>query len=337
MNSRERVLTTFRFKEPDRVPLFEAWIEGEIMDLIGSGDPYKTRERLGLDCMPIAVGHPKSTNAWRTGIDEWGRIFKNHWYIGGVIKNLEDVEKYSPPLEYAESWFPSEMMRAARKKYGETHAIYYAFHDVCFVLSYMSMGMEDFFVAAHRNRELVDALIQRSTDWTIAMIERANAAEVDFIMIGDDVADSKGPMLSLETFQELVLPRYKEIAAASEVPIIWHSDGAIQSLLPTIIEAGFSGVHSLEPDVGVDMGKIKQQYGDKLVLAGNLDVTNVLTKADIDLVRCDVERCIKQGAPGGGYLFSSSNSLFKGMQVESIIEAYRYAQEIGYYERRDRF
>ncbi len=334
MNSRERVLTTFQFKEPDRVPLFEAWIEGAIMDAIGNGkgDPYETRERLGLDCMPIAVGHPKSTNAWRTGTDDWGRIFKNHWYLGGVVKTLDDVEKYSPPLEYAEEWFPTEMMKESRKIYGDTHALYYAFHDVCLVLSYMSMGMEDFFVAVHRNRELVEALIQRSTDWTIAMIEQANAAEVDFIMIGDDVADSKGPMISLKMFQELVFPRYKEIVAASKVPVIWHSDGQIELLLPFIIEAGFAGVHALEPDVGVDMGKIKEKYSEKLVLAGNLDVTNVLTQSDHDLVHKDVERCIEQGAPGGGYLFSSSNSLFKGMHIESILEAYRYAQEIGRYK-----
>ncbi|MFX1465597.1 MAG: uroporphyrinogen decarboxylase family protein [Promethearchaeota archaeon] len=331
MNSRERVLTTFQFKEPDRVPLFEAWIEGVIMDAIGNGDPYETRARLGLDCMPIAVGHPKSTNAWKTGTDEWGRIFKNHWYLGGVVKTLDDIEKYSPPLEYAEEWFPTEMMNESRKIYGDTHALYYAFHDVCFVLSYMSMGMEDFFVAVHRNRELVEALIQRSTDWTIAMIEQANAAEVDFIMIGDDVADSKGPMISIKMFQELVLPRYKEIVSTSEVPLIWHSDGQIEPLLPFIIDAGFAGVHALEPDVGVNMGKIKEQYGNKLVLVGNLDVTNVLTQTDLELVRKDVKRCIKQGAPGGGYLFSSSNSLFESMHIESILEAYRYAKEIGYY------
>jgi len=331
MNSRERVLTTFKFEEPDRVPLFEAWIEEEIMDAIGNGDPYETRERLGLDCMPIAVGHPKSTNAWRTGTDEWGRIFKNHWYLGGVVKTLDDVEKYSPPLEYAESWFPGEMIRKARKKYGETHALYYAFHDVCFVLSYMSMGIQSFFVAIHRNLELVEALIRRSTEWTIAMIEQAIAAEVDFIMVGDDVADSKGPMISLEMFRDVVLPRYKELVAVSKVPVIWHSDGQIEQLLPFIIEAGFAGVHALEPDVGVDMAKIKERYFEKLVLAGNLDVTNVLTQSDRELLHKDVERCIAQGAPGGGYLFSSSNSLFKGMRIESIIEAFRYAKEIGYY------
>ncbi|MFX0069772.1 MAG: uroporphyrinogen decarboxylase family protein, partial [Candidatus Hermodarchaeota archaeon] len=100
-----------------------------------------------------------------------------------------------------------------------------------------------------------------------------------------------------------------------------------------LIEAGFEGIHSLEPNADIDLARIKRKFGKELILAGNLDVTNVLTQPNLDLVRKDVERCIEQGSPGGGYLFSSSNSLFKGMVVESILEAYRYAKEIGVYKR----
>jgi uroporphyrinogen decarboxylase len=331
MNSKERVLSAFKFKEPDRIPLFEAWIETEISEAIGVGNPYKTREILGLDCMPIAVGHPKSTNAWRTGTDEWGRVFKDGMFIDGKVKKLDDIEKYTPSLNFAKEWFPKDIIKKSRNTYGETHALYYATHDVCLGLSYMSMGLRDFFVATRRNRELVEALIKRSTEWTIEMIKLANEEGVDFIMIGDDVAFRTGPMMSPKLFRELVLPSYKKVVSASDAPLIWHSDGAIEPLLPMIIEAGFSGVHSLEPSANVDLSEIKEKYGDQLVLAGNLDVTNVLTQDDLDLVRKDVERCIKQGAPGGGYIFSSSNSLFKGMSIEAILEAYRYARKIGYY------
>ncbi len=333
MNSRERVLTTFKFKEPDRVPLFEAWIETEIMEAIGEGNPYKTREILDLDCLPIAVGHPKSTNAWRTGIDEWGRIFKNGWYIGGVIKNLKDLETYTPSLEYVKAWYPEKIMKNSKKKYGETYALYYASHDAGLGLSYMSMGMENFFIALHKDPELVEAVLERSTEWTIAMIQEASINGVDFFMIGDDVAFRSGPMMSPKMFRDHVLPYYKKIVKSTDVPLIWHSDGAIETLIPMIIEAGFAGIHSLEPNANIDLAQIKKLYGKKLILAGNLDVTNILTQSDLDLVHKDVERCIEQGSPGGGYLFSSSNSLFKGMKIESILEAYRYAKKIGVYKK----
>jgi uroporphyrinogen decarboxylase len=333
MNSRERVLTTFKFKEPDRVPLFEAWIETEIMEAIGEGDPYKTREILDLDCLPIAVGHPKSTNAWRTGIDEWGRIFKDGWYIGGVIRNLKDLEKYTPSLEYAKAWYPEKIIKNSKKKYGETHALYYASHDAGLGLSYMSMGMENFFIALHKDPELVEAVLERSTEWTIAMIQEASTNGVDFYMIGDDVAFRSGPMMSPKMFREFILPYYKKIVKSTDVPLIWHSDGAIKMLIPMIVEAGFAGIHSLEPNANINLAQIKKLYGKKLILAGNLDVTNVLTQTDFELVHKDVKRCIEQGSPGGGYIFSSSNSLFKGMEIESILEAYRYAKKIGVYKK----
>lgn len=332
MNSKERVLTTFKFKEPDRVPLFEAWIDTEIMNKIAGGSPYKTREILGLDCMPIAVRHPKSTNAWRTGTDEWGRIFKDGMYIDGKVKKLDDIEKYTPSLDYAKAWFPEDVVKDARKIYSETHALYYATHDVCLGLSYMSMGLKDFFVATRRDPELVKTLIERSTEWTIEMIRLANNSGVDFIMIGDDVAFTTGLMMSPKLFRELILPNYKKVVLASEVPLIWHSDGAIEPLLPMIIEAGFAGIHSLEPNAHINLADIKRKYGNKLILAGNLDVTNILTQENLDLVRKEVERCINQGAPGGGYIFSSSNSLFKGMSIEAILEAYHYAKKISNYK-----
>ncbi|MBD3254645.1 MAG: hypothetical protein GF383_06105 [Candidatus Lokiarchaeota archaeon] len=335
MNSRERVLTSFSFQEPDQVPLFEAWIETVITTAIADGDPYKAREKLGLDCFPVAVGHPKSTNAWRTGTDEWGRIFKNGIYIDGKVKKKEILEEYTPDTEYADAWFSKEQIRFSKKKYGETHAIYYAFHDACLGLSYMSMGLKDFFVAVHRDKEFVNALMERSTEWTIAMIERACATGADFVMVGDDVAFGTGPMMSPKLFKELVIPHYKEIVKVCKVPLIWHSDGDIRSLIPMIIDAGFAGIHSLEPNAHINMGEIKELYGEKIVLAGNLDVSTILTQSDLDLVRKDVERCITQGAPGGGYLFSSSNSLFSGMCLESILEAYRYAKKFSkeYYDQ----
>ncbi|MHA2073863.1 MAG: hypothetical protein ACW97X_04530, partial [Candidatus Hodarchaeales archaeon] len=103
MNSKERVLVALEHQEPDRVPLFEAWIENEIMEQL-NGDPYSTRIRLGMDCLPLG-SHPSNTNAYKNGIDEWGRIFIDGQYGGGVIQNHRDLEQYTTPLSHAVGWF----------------------------------------------------------------------------------------------------------------------------------------------------------------------------------------------------------------------------------------
>jgi len=90
----------------------------------------------------------------------------------------------------------------------------------------------------------------------------------------------------------------------------------------------------LEPAAGVDLGKVKRAFGDNLVLVGNVDVA-VLCGSDLNEVRNEVTRCIEQGASGGGYMLSSCNSIFKGMNAASIAEMYQYAGRVGLY-RKDR-
>ncbi|MFX0090799.1 MAG: uroporphyrinogen decarboxylase family protein [Candidatus Hodarchaeota archaeon] len=330
MNSRERILTAFQHKEPDRVPLFEPWIESEVCGFFGM-NCYDVREKLQLDGFPLGTYPAGKTQAYGNGIDEWGRIFKNGQYYDGLVKNEVNLKNFTPPLSHAEDWFPKERVKHVKKKYGDNYALYFAWHDCSLGLTYLSMGMKDFFLGLYEKPELIQGLIERNTDWTIALVEQANINGADFIVLGDDVADNSRPFISPRMFRKLILPEYKKITLASDVPIIWHSDGNVAPLLPMIIEAGFIGVHSLEPKANIDLGKIKNQYGEKLVLCGNLDATEVLTQSDLAIVRKDVERCIREGAPKGGYLFSSSNSLFEGHNLQAITEAYNYAKKIGHY------
>ena len=329
MNSRERALLALQHQEPDYIPRFEVWIESEILEQF-TGDPYTTRILLGMDCLPLG-SHPVNTNAYKNGVDEWGRIFKDGQYSSGLVQNHHDLERFTPPLSHAADWFPVKEIKQVKKNYKEEYAFYFAWHDCSLGLSYLSMGMENFFLACYNDIDLVKAVIERSTLWTKALVEEAINNEVDFIVLGDDAADNSRPMISPQMFQDLIVPEYKKLTKNCPIPILWHSDGNIAPLLPFIVEAGFSGVHSLEPKAGINLQKVKQDYGDMLVLAGNVDTTHVLCQENLNLVRKDVERAILQGAPGGGFLFSSSNSLFSGHNLQAIREMYRYAGEFGKY------
>jgi len=127
-----------------------------------------------------------------------------------------------------------------------------------------------------------------------------------------------------------VLPLHKRIVEEVQAPVLWHSDGDVTRLLPLAVEAGFVGVHSLEPDSGVDLEQVKRDFGQELVLVGNVEAS-VLCQDDLESVREEVRRCFRQGAAGGGYMFSTCSSIFTGMSLEAVVEMYRYAGEIGAY------
>jgi len=194
----------------------------------------------------------------------------------------------------------------------------------------MAMGFKRFFVRIVDDPAFVQKLLDARTEWCIALYRRAVDLGVDVLVLGDDAAHKEGPMISPRMWRELVLPYHHRIVDKLDMPLIWHSDGDIESLLPMAIEAGFTGIHGLEPAAGIDLGEAKRKFGQDLVLIGNIDV-RVLCDSDLGPVRREVTRCIEQGAPGGGYMIATCNSIFKGMNPISVAEMFRYEEEVGFY------
>jgi uroporphyrinogen decarboxylase len=165
------------------------------------------------------------------------------------------------------------------------------------------------------------------TEWCIAVYQKALDLGAEVLVLGDDAASSRGPMISNPMWREFVLPYHRRIVESLDAPMIWHSDGNIVPLLPMAIEAGFVGVHGLEPAAGIDLAQVKRDFGGDLALIGNVDV-RVLCAPDLEAVRRDVKRCLEQGAPGGGYMLASCNSIFDGMNAAAVAEMFRYAEEV---------
>ena len=78
-----------------------------------------------------------------------------------------------------------------------------------------------------------------------------------------------------------------------------------------------AGINPLEPVAGMDLGEVKQRYGDKLCLLGNVDCGYMLSHAPIEEVVADVKRCLRDGAPNGGFVLMSSNSLHSSVRPEN--------------------
>ncbi len=329
MKPKERVLATLRHRIPDRVPLLEPWIEDEMIREFGQSDLPSTYVNLGLDGVMIPNQSPPESNSWRDGVDEWGRTWHRGTYSGGVIQTREDLRRYSPPLDYAEKFFNAVEIQKVRALYPD-HCLFFGSHIGPFTAAYMAMGFERFFVRLVEDAGFIHELLETRTEWCLAMYKNAVARGIDMAILGDDAGHNKGPMISPHMWREFVLPYHKRIVKELPVPVIWHSDGAVEPLLPMAIEAGFAGFHGMEPESGMDLGNIKREYGGDLALIGNVDL-NVLFGADLAAVRKEVVRCLEQGSPGGGYMFASCNSIFRGMNPSSVVEMFRFAREKGSY------
>ena len=350
MNSKERVQAVLQGRIPDCVPTLTFGIDPIFIHKMGTHDLEKTLELLELDVYPIysqnwCQGVPLGagfklnipeemqtsggTYAGWDGIDEFGRVWKRGSYFGGAVKTEEDIEKYVPKLMLEKRTHPAKTKQFLEKYSDKAFAL--ITHTGPFGLTMESIGFEEFMYMFIDNRSFIETLLWERTKWFAEIAAYGAELGADFVLMGDDVAFKGSSFISPGDFETLMLPCFSHIVNQAGIPVIWHSDGYITPLLETAVKSGFAGVHSLEPTAGVDLAEVKKNYGDQLILVGNVDCGETLCQENLDRVRGEVQRCMQQAKPGGGYMLSDSNAIHAACHPEAVKEMFRYAKEIGKY------
>ena len=351
MNSRERVLTTIGHHEPDRVPLFFNALEAKFVRGLGGGDMAMTWKRLGVDVFvlgrkawcgdkPTGLGYApippppeeslggSGTAGWN-GIDEFGRRWKHGRYVGGAVSTREDLLKYSPEPKLEER-FNRSAFEEWRKNYPD-HAYALFSHSGPLGLTIECFGLLEFSYALFDRRALIRESVERKTEWFIETSKFAVALGVDFVVMGDDMGFKDHGYISPGDFRDLAFFSYRRIVDSIPAPVFWHSEGYVRDYIPVAVDAGIKGLHGLEPGAGMNMGEIKKEFGKDLVLMGNVDGNEILCQRDLSLVRKEVDRSLKEGMEGGGFILSIAGSAHEGVKTEALLEMCRYARTAGVY------
>ena len=115
------------------------------------------------------------------------------------------------------------------------------------------------------------------------------------------------------------------------VPFIKHTDGNLWLIMDMIVDTGIDALDPLEPIAGIDIGEMKEKYGNRIALAGNIDCTELLTRGtEKDVVEAVKETIAKAGV-GGGYILASSNSIHPGVKPNNYRAMVEAAREYGRY------
>ena len=290
------------------------WIDALHQEL-GVSNPTLAHPELGQDVILLPSSSPPESNSWKDGVDEFGRVWHKGFYHAGVLETPADLRRLSPPADFAEKFFSEKAVEQALITFPD-HFPFFGTHVGPFMSTYMAMGMENMFCSLYSDSAFVEAVIDTRTEWCLALFRQAVRLGAELIVMGDDAAHRGGSMISPAFWQQLVLPRHRRIVEELPVPVIWHSDGQMEELLPFAVQAGFAGVHGLEPPAGNNLAAIKRQYGHQLVLIGNFDV-NLLCGSELDAVSREVDRCLRDGGDKM-FMLSTSNSIFKGMNPSTV-------------------
>jgi uroporphyrinogen decarboxylase len=233
------------------------------------------------------------------------------------------------PLAVDESQL--ELVRYVVQELGDTHLIVgRGWHspasctDGSFVTpgEGLTMRIEDFLMLIVDDPEFVADMLRAYTKRAIEYSRLLIEAGVHAILINADYCHNNGPWISPKTFGRLVQPRLREIVEACHaagVYAIKHSDGLTWKILDMMVDTGIDGLHGIQPSIGMDLRLLKEKYGQRLTLFGAVECDTLVKGSPEDVAR-EVETCLTYGAPGGGFVLTSSNSIQAGSRFENYME-----------------
>lgn len=168
-----------------------------------------------------------------------------------------------------------------------------------------------------------------SVENSLAYAEKLAAhGELDGFALCADYCFNSGPFLRPSQFSEFITPYLAKLTAGYRdmgFYVIKHTDGNIMPIVEDLIQTNPHALHSLDPQGGVDMAEMKRLYGDKVCLIGNVNCAALDTGTDEEVV-ASAEYALKNGMPGYGYIFSTSNCVYTGMRLaryEMMLDVWR--------------
>lgn len=156
----------------------------------------------------------------------------------------------------------------------------------------------------------------------------------DGIWFYEDMGFKERPFMSPEMYRELIMPAHKktiQFAHDRNLPVIMHSCGCIELLLPHMIEAGIDCLQAMEVKAGMDTIKIKKLYGDKIVLMGGMDVRS-LTGNNFDEVDRELEKKMPEVMKDYGYILHTDHSIPDTVKYETYKHFLEKGLELGRYK-----
>jgi len=301
VTGKERFLKTLRFEEPDRPPHFESMFELEY-EAFGLRFPERTawegcrpreKERMIAACIEI-----------------YARIVDAYAWDALAV--------YWP-------WSDPDGVLAAKKVFSERIAIGGMVGGGVLAIESIkdwSRFAADLLEAPERIHAEAEARCKAA----LAKIDRMADAGADFIFMPHDVAFNAGPFIAPVQFAEFVAPywarlvrRVKDRGALAFI----HTDGQIMPILDHLVGLDADCLQSIDPMAGVDIAEVKRLTYGRLALMGNVQCS-LLQDGPREAIRDSALYCLEHASPGGGYIFSTSNTIFPGMPLDN----YEYMLEV---------
>ena len=344
LTKRERIMRTLTHQEVDRVALHDqlSFNPGVISIYTGKkidGFNY-TVEDIGetisktLDSCFLPVT-PRGTGTYT---DEYGFVFQNdnwtQWHISrpfddehgakewlcGRIGQEKQLRASFNAGAFRQSYH--DYMKNLQNLVGDTVVIDFSIGTgFCDVFDRMGLEIYTFFQLEYP--DVLAEFMEISTENAVNKVRAAaDSALSPVVLIAEDFSTKQGPLFGSDFLNTYHFPYLKRLTKAwhdEGLKVLYHSDGNYKKVIPDLMACGVDGFYCLEPNCGMDIVELKNQY-PQMTWSGGVDGVDLLESGTPEQVRREVERHILEtdALHTGGMLVASSSEINPTVKPENF-------------------
>lgn len=307
MTSRERIKETFEFKMPDRLGMCDDITDNAMRKWEKDGDirgAIIPQEFFGFDIRSF-------------GFDQSFDI------KGKSCLSLERVER--PSI--------GESLKARYEKAEKEERFLALSCMEPFEHISGAVGRENLLMMMAGEADRAADLFLRSTEETLGMCQLMmdKGYHFDGAWLWGDLGYQNGLLFSTDYYNAFLLSLHKEFCGFFEkkgMPVIFHSDGNIEELIPHLIEAGVRAIEPLECNTGMDIAGLKREYGKDLVFFGGIDESSF---QDAEKAEKEIRTKFKYLMKGGGYIYRADSPILENCRFKNYSRVIELVKEYGAY------
>jgi uroporphyrinogen decarboxylase len=198
-----------------------------------------------------------------------------------------------------------------------------------FEVAWQLRGMENFFMDLALQPEMVHYMLDRLTDIYVENTRAALDAAgelIDMVYFYDDIAGNDSLLISADMWEEFIRPchqRIIDLAKAKGKKVMYHSDGALRSVMDRLVDMGIDVLNPIQPNTkDMEPASLKADYGKRLSFHGGIDIIGTLPKGTPDEVRAEVRKRVETMGADGGYVLASSHHIQADTPIANVLAMY---------------
>jgi uroporphyrinogen decarboxylase len=330
---KERMRRAINYEPVDRIPT-------QINYTAGMGREMAAYFDVPVEALPAFLGNhmirvdlsydARFSDDGEVQFDWWGVGFdtKEEGYFAAVspLQDRPDLDSFPWP----DPDDPNLLADAQQtiSTYGDTIFMTPNFGFALFERAWTLRGFEQFFMDMATDPAYASELLDRISEIQLKLIYRYLDLGVDGGYFGDDYGAQKNLLFSPQMWRQYIKPRLAALFAPFRergLPVLMHSDGQIQKILPDLVEIGLTTLNPVQPEV-LDHGWLGENFAPDLAFYGGISTQTVLPYGSPAEVQKAVSDCINDLSPEGtGLLVAPSHRMMTDIpmaNVAAMLEAF---------------